>query len=78
MGGCSGGADKPFRYGGDGVTGNMKQINIKDYPIGARVKLEDDYPGEELHEVSGHMSLCGFAYLLFTDGYMAYVERVVG
>lgn len=54
----------------------MKQI--KDYPIGARVRLEGDYPGEELHEVSGYMSLHGFDYLLFTDGYMAYVERVVG
>lgn len=32
---------------------------IKDYPIGTKVKLEDDYPGEEFHEVAGHMSLCG-------------------
>lgn len=50
---------------------------IKDYPIGTKVKLVDDYPGEELHEVAGHMHLCGYDYLLFTDGYMAYVERVV-
>lgn len=50
---------------------------IKDYPIGTKVKLEDDYPGEELHEVAGHMSLCGVDILLFTDGYMAYVGRVV-
>ena len=56
----------------------MKQRSIKDYPIGAKVKLEDDYPDEKPHEVSGHMSLYGFDYLLFTDGYMAYVGRVVG
>lgn len=56
----------------------MKQRNIKDYPIGTKVKLEDDYPGEDLHEVAGHMSLYGFDYLLFIDGYMALPERVVG
>ena len=56
----------------------MKQRNINDYPIGARVKLEDDYPGDDLHEVTGHMSLYGFDYLLFKDGYMAYVGRVAG
>lgn len=50
---------------------------IKEYPIGTKIKLEDDYPGEELHEVAGHMHLYGYDYLLFTDGYMAYVERVV-
>ncbi len=56
----------------------MKQRSIKDYPIGAKVKLEDDYPCEDLHEVAGHMSLYGFDYLLFIDGYMALPERVVG
>lgn len=56
----------------------MKQRSIKDYPIGTKVKLEDDYPGEDLHEVAGHMSLYGFDYLLFIDGYMALPERVVG
>ena len=69
------GADRPAKVC---IGGNMKQRNIKDYPIGARVKLEDDYQGEELHEVAGHMSLYGFDYLLFTDGYMAYVGRVAG
>lgn len=54
----------------------MKQI--KDYPIGARVRLEDDYPDEKPHEVTGYINLYGFDYLLFTDGYMAYVERVAG
>lgn len=50
---------------------------IKDYPIGTKVRLDCDYPDEEPREVAGHMSLYGFDYLLFTDGYMAFVGRVV-
>ncbi len=54
----------------------MKLIDSK-YPIGVSVRLEDDLPEDPLHEVAGHMHMYGFDYLIFTDGYMAYVERVV-
>lgn len=50
---------------------------IKDYPTGAKVRLDCDYPDEEPREVAGHKKICGFDYLIFTDGYMAFVERVV-
>lgn len=55
----------------------MKQIDQK-YPPGTKVRLEDDYPGDPPHEVSGYMYICGCAYLVFADGYMALPERVVG
>ena len=55
----------------------MKQLENK-YPIGTKVRLADDYRDEEPREVAGYKNICGFNYLLFTDGYMAYVERVVG
>lgn len=55
----------------------MKRIEEK-YPPGTRVRLEADYPGDPLHEVSGYMYICGDAYLVFVDGYMALTERVVG
>lgn len=50
---------------------------IKDYPIGTKVRLEDDYPDEEPREIAGHKQICGFDYLVFTDGYMAFVGRIV-
>ncbi|MBD5546934.1 MAG: hypothetical protein HDQ97_05995 [Lachnospiraceae bacterium] len=55
----------------------MKLMENK-YPIGTKVRLADDYRDEEPREVAGYKNICGFNYLLFTDGYMAYVERVVG
>ncbi|MDE7285991.1 MAG: hypothetical protein K2N55_03970 [Lachnospiraceae bacterium] len=55
----------------------MKLMENK-YPVGASVRLEDDSPDDPLHEVAGHMHMYGYDYLIFTDGYMAYVERVAG
>lgn len=54
----------------------MKLIDSR-YPVGVSVRLEDDLPEDPLHEVAGHMHMYGFDYLIFTDGYMAYVGRVV-
>jgi len=54
----------------------MKLIDSK-YPVGVSVRLENDLPEDPLHEVAGHMHMYGFDYLIFTDGYMAYVGRVV-
>lgn len=51
---------------------------IKDYPIGTKVRLDCDYPDEELREVIGYTNLYGFDYLIFRGGYMAYIGRVVG
>lgn len=53
----------------------MKRYNIEDYPIGAKVRLDSDYP-EESREVAGHKRIGKFDYLIFTDGYMAFVGRV--
>ncbi len=55
----------------------MKQINIKDYPIGTKVHLDGDYPDEDPREVAGHKTIFGYDYLIFTDGYMAYIGRAV-
>ena len=55
----------------------MKQLENK-YPIGTKVRLVDDYQDDPLHEVAGHMHMYGYDYLVFTDGYMALTERVVG
>ena len=55
----------------------MKQLENK-YPIGTKVRLADDYQNDPLHEVAGHMYMYGYDYLIFTDGYMALTERVVG
>lgn len=49
---------------------------IKDYPIGTKVRLEDDYPDEEPREVSGYKNIYGYDYLIFTDGYIALVGRI--
>lgn len=49
--------------------------NIEDYPIGSKVHLESDYP-DEMREVAGYKQIGGFDYLIFTDGYMAFVGRV--
>ncbi len=54
----------------------MKLIDSK-YPVGVSVRLEDDLPDDPLHGVAGHMHMYGFDYLIFTDGYMAYIGRVV-
>lgn len=56
----------------------MSQINKIDYPIGSKVRLVDDYSDEEPREVAGYKNIFGYEYLVFTDGYMALVERVVG
>ena len=53
------------------------ELIAKQYPIGAKVRLVDDYQGDPLHEVAGHMHMYGYDYLIFTDGYMALTERVV-
>ena len=55
----------------------MKLMEEK-YPAGAMVRLVDDSPEDPLHEVTGHMHMYGYDYLIFTDGYMALTERVVG
>lgn len=39
-------------------------------------KTYRDYPNEEPREVAGHRNISGYEYLVFTDGYMALVERV--
>lgn len=54
----------------------MKRMNITDYPIGSKVRLDCDYPDEEPREVAGHRNIRGFDYLVFTDGYMAFIGRV--
>ena len=55
----------------------MNQINITDYPIGTKVHLESDYPDEAPREVAGYRKIGRYDYLIFTDGYMAFVGRVV-
>lgn len=35
-----------------------------------------DYPDEEPREVAGYRKIGTFDYLIFTDGYMAFVGRV--
>lgn len=54
----------------------MKRYNIENYPIGSKVHLESDYPDEAEREVAGYKQIGGFDYLIFTDGYMAFVGRV--
>ena len=54
------------------------ELISKQYPISAKVRLADDYQDEAPREVAGYKNICGADYLLFTDGYMAYVERVFG
>lgn len=54
----------------------MKQKSIKDYPIGSKVRLTTDYEGEEPREIAGYRKIFDHDYLVFTDGYMAYVGRV--
>ena len=55
----------------------MNQININDYPIGSKVCLDSDYPEDNPREVAGYKHMYGYDYLIFTDGYMAYIGRVV-
>ncbi|MBD5395632.1 MAG: hypothetical protein HDR71_15535 [Lachnospiraceae bacterium] len=55
----------------------INQINIKDYPIGTKVRLDCDYPEDGPREVAGHKRMYEYDYLVFTDGYMAYIGRVV-
>ena len=49
---------------------------IKDYPIGTKVRLVTDYPDEEPREVAGYRKIGTFDYLIFTDGYIALIGRV--
>lgn len=53
------------------------ELIAKQYPIGAKVRLVGDSQDEEPRVVEGYKNICGLNYLIFTDGYMAYVERVV-
>lgn len=55
----------------------MKRMNITDYPICSKVRLDCDYADEEPREVAGYRNIKGFDYLVFTDGYMAFIGRVV-
>ena len=55
----------------------MKRINIEDYPIGSKVRLDCDYADEEPREIAGYRNIKGFDYLVFTDGYMAFIGRVI-
>lgn len=55
----------------------LSETNIENYPIGSKVRLDCDYPDEEPHEVAGYKKICGFDYLVFSDGYMAFIERVL-
>ncbi len=54
----------------------MKRFNITDYPIGSKVQLKTDYPDEEPREIAGHKNICGFDYLIFSDGYIAFIGMV--
>lgn len=54
----------------------MKRYNIADYPVGTKVRLDSDYKDESPREVAGYKQIGGFDYLIFTDGYMAFVGRV--
>ena len=59
------------------IGGFMKRMNIDDYPIGSKVRLDCDYADEEPREIAGYRNIKGFDYLVFTDGYMAFIGRVV-
>lgn len=52
------------------------QEMIDKYPIGTIVRLIDDDPEDE-REVVGYKQIRGTNYLLFKDGSMAYVGRVI-
>lgn len=52
----------------------MKRYNIEDYPIGSKVRLDCDYPDKK-REVAGYKHIAGFDYLIFADGYMAFIGR---
>lgn len=47
------------------------------YPIGSKVCLYDDGPEDGSHEVVGYKQIHGSDYLIFKDGQMAYVGRVI-
>lgn len=46
------------------------------YPIDTKVRLHDDNPDDELHEVAGYKQIHGSDYLIFKDESMAYVGMV--
>lgn len=50
---------------------------IENFPIGTKVRLDCDYPEEEPREVAGHKHMCGFDYLVFSDGFIAFIDRVI-
>lgn len=55
----------------------MKRFKIEDYPIGSKVHQIDDNPSEKPREIAEHMNIYDFDYLVFNDGYIAYIVRVV-
>lgn len=52
-------------------------MSKKEFPPGTKVRLSTDYPNEEPREVAGSKTICGFDYLVFSDGYMAFLDRVI-
>ena len=46
------------------------------YSIGTVVRLHDDDPEDDPHEVVGYKQIHGSDYLIFKDGKTAYVGRV--
>ena len=39
------------------------ELIAKQYPIGTKVRLADDYQDEAPREVAGYKNICGFNYL---------------
>jgi len=72
---CYGLSKKDLKWFDRDLAGSHK--TCRDYPIGSKVRLADDYPSEEPREVAGYRNISGCMYLVFTDGYMALAERVV-
>ena len=55
----------------------MSETSIDNYPIGAKVRLDCDYPDEEPREVAGYRKIYGFDYLVVSEGFMAFIERAL-
>lgn len=47
------------------------------YPVGSKVQLDYDLPGDEPHEVVGYKKIGSSDYLIFKDEHIAFVGRVV-
>ncbi len=72
---CYGLFEKDLKWFDRDLPDGLK--TYRDYPIGSKVRLVEDYPSEEPREVAGYRNISGYEYLVFTDGYMALAERVV-